>query len=213
MLLWKERHLTRPSSDPHVHSTLKLQDATILQYATLNAVSSYSPNSTVRSAATLSPLNRQGHQDSADFLPTCHGLAGPQLSHQLFSFALLQAAKSREGSFANFGTQIFASEENILPSIKTQTSWHTLSADAWGSFYFRRDQVACSFPSSLNTLGSFSSYLFCKWRDWGSEWSLALSHIAPRGTFIFIESIYLNKWHTMKVISSNLQMTISNADK
>ncbi|EFB15542.1 hypothetical protein PANDA_001242 [Ailuropoda melanoleuca] len=41
-----------------------------------------------------------------------------------------QAMKIRKGSLANCGTQIFASQENIPLSVKTQTSWHTFSADA-----------------------------------------------------------------------------------
>ena len=62
--------------------------------------------------------------------PVVRGLSAPQLSPQLFSFALFQAVKIREGSLANCGAQIFASQENIPLSVKTQTSWHTPSADA-----------------------------------------------------------------------------------
>lgn len=87
--------------------------------------------------------------------PATHGLSEPGLSYQLFSFALFCAMESREASLANSGTQIFASQENIPLSVKTQTSWHTWSTDAGGSFYFRGHQ-ACSVSPSPDNPGSFS---------------------------------------------------------
>lgn len=67
----------------------------------------------------------------------------------------------------------------------------TLSADARGSFYFRRGRVACH-PSSPNTLYPLPTLLADEETDVQSGHLLSVTQ-QPEGSFIFLESIYLRK--------------------